>query len=188
MVYQVLKATLENPIKNDFVKTCEEYLNILDIKLSFQEIEKMSEWRFKKLVKAKTEAAGFRYLKGQISKQTKASNIEYSDLGLQEYFIGGHCNKNLSRIIFKARSHTLDIKTQQKWKYADSICIGCKIQVEMGEEILLCDKLNNDNRLAAIPVTYNWFYRKSVSDIVKAGKILENGMKLRQQILEAGIT
>ena len=58
----------------------------------------------------------------------------------------------------------------------------------MGEEILLCDKLNNDNRLAAIPVTYNWFYRKSVSDIVKAGKILDNGMKQRQKILEAGIT
>ena len=129
-----------------------------------------------------------RYLLGQISKQTKAANVAYCNLRLQEYFIGGHCNKNLSRIIFKARSHTLDIKTPKKWKYADSICIGCKTQVEQGEEILICDILNNDNRLADIQVTYNWFYRKSVSDIVKAGKILDNGMKQRQKILEAGIT
>ena len=69
--------------------------------------------------------------------------------------VGGHCNKNLSRIIFKARSHTLDIKTQQKWKYADSTCIGCKIQVETGEEILFCEILNTENRLADIPVTYD---------------------------------
>ena len=49
MIYQVLKATMENPIKNDFVKSCEEYLTILDIKLSYREIEKLSEWTFKKL-------------------------------------------------------------------------------------------------------------------------------------------
>ena len=58
MVYQALKATWENPIKNDFVKTCEEYMNTLDIKLSFDEIEEMFQWSFKKMVKAKTEAAG----------------------------------------------------------------------------------------------------------------------------------
>ena len=80
-------------------------------------------------MKVKTEAAGLKYLQAQIKKQTKASNIEYCDLRIQEYFIGGLCNKNLSKLIFKARSQSLDIKTQQKWKYADSICIGCKIQV-----------------------------------------------------------
>ena len=114
--------------------------------------------------------------------------MEYSELRLQEYFIGGNCNKKLSRIIFKARSQTLDIKSQQKWKYADSICIGCKTRVESGEEKMLCDTLNNDNRVAATPINYNWFYRNSVSDIVKAGKILDNGMKVRQRILESGIT
>ena len=83
MMYQVMKATRENPIKNDFVKTCEEYFNILDIKLSFEEIERMSQWSFKKLVKVKTEAAGLKYLQGQINKQTKASNIKYCDLKIE---------------------------------------------------------------------------------------------------------
>jgi hypothetical protein len=31
----------------------------------------------------------------------------------------------------------LDIKTQQKWKYEDKICIGCKTNEESGDEILL---------------------------------------------------
>ena len=72
-----------------------------------------------------------------------------------------------------ARSQSLDIKMQQKWKYADSICIGCRILVESGEEILLCKILNKENSLADIPITYDWFYRNSVTDIVTAGKILE---------------
>ena len=69
MIYQVLKATWENPIKNDFVKTCKEYLATLEINLSFQEIEEMSQWSFKKMVKEKTEAAGLKYLQGHLKKQ-----------------------------------------------------------------------------------------------------------------------
>ena len=51
MMFQVLNATIENPTKNDFVNTCLGYLEILEIKLTFQEIKEMSEWSFKQLVK-----------------------------------------------------------------------------------------------------------------------------------------
>ena len=62
MIYQVLKVTLDNPTKNDFGETCKQYLSVLDIKLSFVEMEKMTVLRFKKLVKDKTEKAAFKYL------------------------------------------------------------------------------------------------------------------------------
>ena len=51
MVYQVFKTTCENSIKNDFVKTCEKYLTTLEINLTFSDIQNMSKWKFKKLVK-----------------------------------------------------------------------------------------------------------------------------------------
>ena len=66
------------------------------------------------------EAPGLKYL------QTKVMHIKYCDLSIQEYFVGGNCNRKLSQLIFKACSQTLDINTQQKWGYADSTCIGCK--------------------------------------------------------------
>ena len=141
MIYQVLKATWEKPIKNDFIKTCEKYLDILDIKLSFKEIENMSVWSFKKLVKSKTKAAGLKYLLAQKERQSKTVQIQY------EYLVDGHCKKSLSQLIFQARSQTLDIKMQHKWKYADKICIGCKTREESGEEILLCENLNYENRV-----------------------------------------
>ena len=38
MIYQVFKATLENPLKNDFVSTCQKYLKCLDINLSPEKV------------------------------------------------------------------------------------------------------------------------------------------------------
>ena len=38
MMYKVFKATIDNPVKNDFVKACEKYLDRLWLKLTFEEI------------------------------------------------------------------------------------------------------------------------------------------------------
>ena len=118
----------------------------------------------------------------------KPSNIHYDDLKLQEYFIDGNCKKNISKLIFKARSQTLDIKTQQKWKYADKICIGCKIKEESGDEILICENLNKENRDAINPIDYDWFFKNTVSDIVKVGLLLDRGLRERDKIVESGVT
>ena len=82
----------------------------------------------------------------------------------------------------------MDIKTQQKWKYADTSCIGCKIKEESGNELLLCEKLNFQNRMAKSPVEYDWFFSKDVSDLVKAGQTMQIGLKERDKIIESGIT
>ena len=119
MIYQVLKATWEKPIKNDFVETCKKYLGILQIDMSFQEIEEISVWKFKKLVELKTKEAGFKYLIKEKQKQTKTIEIQYEALAIQKYFIDGNCKRNMSKLSFKASSCTLDVKLQQKWKYAD---------------------------------------------------------------------
>ena len=70
MVYQLFQSTCENPIKNDFVKNCEKYLNSLDLKLSFKDISEMSKFRFTKLVKEKIYVAAYIYLIAEENKQT----------------------------------------------------------------------------------------------------------------------
>ena len=47
-----------------------------------------------------------------------------------------YSNTKISKLIDKAKSKTLDIKTQKCWKYEEKICIGCKDRVETGEEVL----------------------------------------------------
>ena len=188
MIYQVLKATLDNPTKNDFGETCKQYLSVLDIKLSLIEMEKMTVLRFKNLVKDKTEKAAFKYLLSEKEKQTKISNIKYEKLEIQRYLSGEGCNVKLAKLIFKAKSQTLDIKTHRKWKYSDNLCSGCKLKEETGQEILVCKNFKEKNNDSTRDANYSDFYSIDVSDIVKTGKILQNNLRRRQEILESGVT
>ena len=113
MIYQILKVTSESSVKNDFVYTCKKYLKTLDINLSFDEIESMSKFTFKKLVKCKAKSAAFSYLEEQKNKQEKIKDIFYSNLEMQEYLSDGDRNVNVSKMIYKARGKTLDIKLQK---------------------------------------------------------------------------
>ena len=130
MIYQILKATSEHPVKNDFVSTCRKYLKILDIQLSFEDIAKMSKYSLKKILKEKTTCAAFKYLTGQKERQTKISDIKYTKVEMQPYVADGDRNTRLTQLIFKARGRNLDIKDHKKWKYSDDICLGCHINTE----------------------------------------------------------
>jgi hypothetical protein len=54
---------------------------------------------------------------------------------------------------------TLDIKMQKKWKYSDSICIGCGIRDKTGEELISCSGYGDYNDdLGSKPMIYSIFY------------------------------
>ena len=107
---------------------------------------------------------------------------------MQEYLASGACSVKLARLIFKARSLTLDIKSQRKWKFTDKWCVGCQIKEETGQEILICEKFNLENSYAKDPINYDNFYSNDIKNIVTAGKLIENGLRKRTKILETGIT
>ena len=73
---------------------------------------------------------------------------------MQYYLAEGDRDVRLSKLIFKARGWTLDIKVDNKWKYDDAKCSGCKKNEETGEEIMRCTNLgeNDEN------INYNWFF------------------------------
>jgi hypothetical protein len=183
MISQVLKATCDNSVKNDFVFTCKKYLETLKINVSFDEIEKMSSYTFKKLLKEKTRSAAFEYLEGQKNKQDKIKEIVHTKLEMQEYLADGDRNTSVAKIIYKARGKTLDVKLQKSWKYSDKLCSGCKTNEESGDEILSCDSFGDNPE----KLPYSWFYSSVVTDQVSVGKIMLKKMKAKDKINE-GIT
>ena len=82
--------------------------------MSFEEIGKMSDNKFKQIVKQKTEEAAFKHLTKEKNKQKKIANLNYTKLTMQEYLVEGCKNPKISRLIFKARGRNLEIKTHQK--------------------------------------------------------------------------
>ena len=171
MIYRVLEATKENPSNNDFVKTCLKYLNQLDIQLSFEELAKMSKLSIKKLVKQQTTKAAFKYLTDIQIKQSKISHIKYDDLQIQEYLLDGNRNTDVSKFIYKARSMTLNIKTQKSWKYSDKICVGCGVNSETGDEILSCTGLiDNKNDKITQSLYYDMLFSGKTSEKAQVAK------------------
>ena len=126
MIYQILKAIEENPIKNDFVNTCKKYLKSLKMNITLEQIENMSKIQLKKILKEKIRNEAFMYLRNQQTKQEKIKNIEYKELKMQDYLADGDRKISVSKVIYKARGMSLDIKMQKRWKYEDVKCEGCQ--------------------------------------------------------------
>ena len=141
----------------------------------------MSKYKFKQIVKQKVAEAGFKYLLEEKSRQTKIMDISYTKLEIQEYLVEGNKNTELSKVIFKARGMTLDLKTLNKWKYKDDICVGCGMKSETVEEFLSCSGLgdNCDGELS-----YNCVFGDKVQDMVVLASKIKKRMKIRQQIID----
>ena len=183
MIYEVLMATLENPVKNDFVSECQRYIQHLGIGMSFEEIRRISKYTFTKLVKQKVADAGFKYLMTEKNKQSKIMDIKYNNLKIQEYLLDGNRNTELSKLIFKGRSKTLDIKTQKKWKYEDSNCVGCGEKLETVEEILACSGLS-ENSEQEPTLAYENIFSDNIQEVIKVAIGLKKKLKARKKIID----
>ena len=140
----------------------------------------MSKFSFMKLLKVRTKCAAFTYLNEQKKKQDKIKDIFYLKLEMQEYLADGDRNISVSRTIYRARGKTLNIKLQKKWQYDDTLCSGCSVNEESGEEILRCASFGENIE----KIEYCWFYSKLVSEQISAGKIMMKKLKTKNKIVE----
>ena len=155
-------------------------METLKLKLSFEDIEKMSKFQLRRILKEKMKNEAFEFLKSQQLKQEKIKDIKYKELKIQDYLADGDRNTSISKVIFKARGKTLDIKTQKRWKYDDLQCTGCNQNMESGEEIMQCEKLGK-NQFGA---EYSWFYSDLVSKKILAGKVIMKKLQMRKKLRE----
>ena len=65
------------------------------------------------MVKKRISEAGFSYLLGKVSKQN-ISHIKYDNLEIQEYLLDGNQNTKVAKLIFKAKSITVDLKMRNR--------------------------------------------------------------------------
>ena len=186
MINQVLQATINDPIKNDFVQTCKKYMKEMNIHMSFEDFGKLSKWKARKLVKEKVTENAFKYLTEEKNKQKKISKLEYKRLSIQEYLEDGDKNNEVSKVIFKARSLNLDIKLHKKWKYEDKLCIGCGKNEESGEELLRCEGFidKKDGKIGLKDIkNYSKFFYGSVKEMTELAMDIRKRLRRRENII-----
>ena len=87
--------------------------------------------------------------------------------------------------VYKARSMTLNIKTQKSWKYSDKLRVGCGVNSEMGDEILSCTGFTeNKNDKIIQSLQYDMLFSGKISEMTEVAKTLIMRLKVRDKILE----
>ena len=102
---------------------------------------------------------------------------------MQVYLLSGNKNTELSKVIFKARSNTLDVKINKRWKYEDVMCIGCQVKEESGEELMNCESYGEIGEETE-NISYKMFYGESNSDMFLAASKIKKRLKRRQVIMD----
>ena len=105
---------------------------------------------------------------------------------IQEYMLDGNQNIKVAKLKFKARSMTLDLKTQKQRRYEDTTCIGCGVNNETGEEIWSCSGYSDSkDDYGEQPAMYSNLYYGTTSEMVKLAKRLMKRLKERDKLKES---
>ena len=123
-----------------------------DLKLSDEEISRMSKYRFKNLVDKKVNSFAFQYLKEKASRHKKSLNIldkirNKTMMKKQTYLRGNIFCKTDCQLLFQLRSRMLDVKTNFSHLYNnDFTCRTCREDgvIEDENHLLQCKNLKSE--------------------------------------------
>ena len=127
-----------------------------------------------------TTECAFKYLLEEKNKQKKICNIKYDKLQIQDYLLIENENTKMAKLIFKARSRTLDIKCFKTWKYNDLTCTGCNVNEETEIEILKCEGFG----VTKVDMKYDVFFGNSATDMFQVAKYLKQRLRTREKLVE----
>ena len=104
---------------------------------NLEEIKKLKKNSFKRMVNKEVNNTVFTELKEECSKLKKTADVTYQSFKLQEYWSSLYPNQ--ARLIFKSRCKTLDIRTQNTYKYGgETLCRNCGVHEETFEHVINC--------------------------------------------------
>lgn len=175
-VYKFFQLQLHKPIKNDWVSTCLKDLSQLKIYESLEEIEIMSERKFKELLKERIKENAFEYLKK--GRGSKGQGIKYSELEMSEYLLPYNTELDIEqkRRMFSVKNRMTQIPAN--FGNSDEKCI-CGTEENMSH-IYECQYLNE--RIPSI--NFEELNNGRLKDQIGIFKRFEINMEKRKEIKE----
>ena len=126
LAQQVFNAQREFPSQGTWLSEVQGDLKSCNIEYSEEQIRKMSEWKFKKIVKEKIQLKVMSYLMTLQNKHTKTENLNLED-GMQEYLKSEEFSLSQKKLLFQLRCKMLKIKANFSAFYKNKItCSFCE--------------------------------------------------------------
>ena len=187
LIYKFLKAQMDNSVTNDWCLTVAQDMEVFKLGVQVEEIETMSEAKFKALVKEKEKEATLEYLNSEkISKNhTKVMHIMHSELAMQDYLKPNTSTIEESKFTFLARSRMLDVRNNFKGQYThtDTLCpLGC-LDEDTQQHLLVCDELNETHSVVSEVPVYEHLFCDTLEKKLNIARILKSQLKKRKKLL-----
>ena len=187
LVYQFLQAQRQDPVKNDWCQTVLEDMDIFQLGLSIEQIEKMSQEAFSSLVKKQEKKASLDFLNTEKNSKnhTKVLHITHSVLDMQDYLKPNSASIEESKFTFSIRSRMLDIRTNYRGQYMDSdtLCPVCAMEEDTQQHLLVCDMLCDPDSLVINVPSYDELFGDVLDKKLIISRILMQHYKKRKQLL-----
>ena len=144
MLEQVFNALKNDSKKEDFVELTDKDRKSLNIDMTNEEIKVLSIWKWKGILKKKTNIAALKYLLEENSRKEKTKDIHFEKLEMSPYLQENE-RKSISTIIFSIRSQTLQIKEFHPWKHEDNdMCVKCQKFQETMDHFATCTEYETE--------------------------------------------
>ena len=137
MIRQVYETLRKDSTKGDFIDLVKKDMEELCLTFTEEDIKDMNKIQWKKYVKEVVKEKAFEFLKEENGKKSKTKHITFEQFSTREYLVNNE-NKSLSKLIFSARSGTLDLKVWNEWKYGDKTCVMCQKDEENFDHFMTC--------------------------------------------------
>jgi hypothetical protein len=183
MLRQVYETLKKDSVKGDFIYLIEKDMDQLNITFTEEEIQSMTKPQWKKYVHSIVSEKAFEYLKEENENKTKTKHIQLKKLCMSEYLVH---NKNtfLSKIIFSARSGTLDLKAWNEWKYNEKACVMCKIEEENFDHFMKCLLYGPNN----LEIKYTGIFENTQENQYKVAIEIKRRSQIRKaKLAEVGL-
>ena len=185
IIYRVFESQRRHPNKKDWVKSVEKDLEELELNISFEEIRKMTKYRWKNIVKNTIHKNSFFKLEAKKQTHSKVKDLEHIRLEMQDYFMPNgieNMSKEEVQLIFKIRGKTTNVKMNRKNQFETYECSVCFAENETQEHIYQCEeiwKLKKQSK-KEIPKFEEILYG-NIQQKVKVPRIFQENMKIRGQ-------
>ena len=110
MIYRVYRAQKLSPVCGDWVTLLERDKAQFGVSLSDEDIQKISQFKFKNFIKKKAQELMVENLKKMQSKNSKSKQLEVEDFSISQYLLDARFSKEEREILFKLRSKTIQNK------------------------------------------------------------------------------
>ena len=149
LMYTFFQAQLNDSSKGDWSLTVQEDLNHLGIHSPINELTKIPESAYIKMINDRIERESWKYLNNEKGEHDKVKHIDHSKVEMQDYLSPNCLTNEESKFIFLLRSRMLDVKCNFRGRYqhSNTLCPVCMTAEDSQAHILACRELDDVNQL-----------------------------------------